>query len=342
MPGARFKVMPGVPDSVAVYAPARLHMGFIDLHGGLGRRFGSIGLTLEQIGTRVRVARAPAIRALGPGAERAAACAGRLAQAWGIRGGARITIERAIPEHIGLGSGTQLSLAIGRALSALWGVDCDTRAIAALADRGARSGIGIGAFEQGGLLVDGGRRVGGGVPNIIARLAFPDEWRVLLVLDRGGVGRHGEAEVSALRALPPFPENDAAHLARCVLMQALPALAEADLPAFGAAITALQQRVGDHFAPVQGGRFSSPDVAAALDWLAAHGAQAVGQSSWGPTGFCVLPDAAAATALVEAARAEFASREALEFRVLAARNRGAEIEQVASSRPALRRAAPSG
>ncbi|MGH6945016.1 MAG: beta-ribofuranosylaminobenzene 5'-phosphate synthase family protein, partial [Geminicoccaceae bacterium] len=40
--------------AVTVCAPARLHLGFLDLHGGLGRRFGSIGLTLEDIATRLR------------------------------------------------------------------------------------------------------------------------------------------------------------------------------------------------------------------------------------------------------------------------------------------------
>jgi hypothetical protein len=34
------------PDGLALWAPARLHMGFLDLDGGLGRRFGSLGFTL--------------------------------------------------------------------------------------------------------------------------------------------------------------------------------------------------------------------------------------------------------------------------------------------------------
>ena len=315
----------GPAASVTVAAAARLHMGFIDLNGGLGRRFGSIGLALEEIATRVRVAPASALKATGPGAERAAHCAGLLTQAWGVRGGADISIESAIPAHIGLGSGTQLALAVGRALAELWGVDADARSIAGLVDRGARSGIGVGAFEQGGLLVDGGRRAGGAMPKVIARLVFPAAWRVLLMSDSRGEGLHGQAELAAFGELPPFPAGEAAHLSRLVLMQALPALAEADLAGFGEAISELQQRVGDYFAPAQGGRFSSPDVAAAINWLGAHGAQAMGQSSWGPTGFCVLPTAADALRLAERARSVFADRPTLGFRVLAARNRGADI-----------------
>ena len=36
---------------VSVIAPARLHLGFLDLHGGLGWKFGSIGLAVSAIET---------------------------------------------------------------------------------------------------------------------------------------------------------------------------------------------------------------------------------------------------------------------------------------------------
>ncbi len=35
------------PGAVRVIAPARLHLGFLDLNGGLGRLFGSIGLAID-------------------------------------------------------------------------------------------------------------------------------------------------------------------------------------------------------------------------------------------------------------------------------------------------------
>ena len=34
-------------DLVRVSVPARLHVGFVDLNGGLGRRFGSLGIALD-------------------------------------------------------------------------------------------------------------------------------------------------------------------------------------------------------------------------------------------------------------------------------------------------------
>ena len=73
-------------------------------------------------------------------------------------------------------------------------------------------------------------------------------------------------------------------------MRLLPAVAEADLGAAGLAIGELQRVVGDYFAPAQGARFTSPDVAEILAWIEGQGSPASGQSSWGPTGFALLPD----------------------------------------------------
>ena len=48
------------PVKVTVAVPARLHLGFLDLDGGLGRRFGSIGVAISDLHTRVAVERAAA------------------------------------------------------------------------------------------------------------------------------------------------------------------------------------------------------------------------------------------------------------------------------------------
>ena len=56
---------------VAVQAPARLHLGFLDLNGSMGRRFGSVGLTLDQLGVSLTAERAPSFSVSGPQAQRA-------------------------------------------------------------------------------------------------------------------------------------------------------------------------------------------------------------------------------------------------------------------------------
>ena len=59
------------PNSVTVTAPARLHFGFLDLNGELGRSFGSIGLAISGFRTRIRVSKATTRYVSGPDSERA-------------------------------------------------------------------------------------------------------------------------------------------------------------------------------------------------------------------------------------------------------------------------------
>ncbi len=105
-------------------------------------------------------------------------------------------------------------------------------------------------------------------------------------------------------------------------MQALPALAEHDLEAFGAAIRELQERTGDYFAPIQGGRYASKRVSDVLEWLHSQGMQCFGQSSWGPTGFVVLSSEAEAEACLQLLHATFAQDKQLSFLLCKGRNRG--------------------
>jgi beta-RFAP synthase len=311
-------------DSVVVTAPARLHLGFMDLGSGVGRRFGSVGLTLDGVGIRVCASRAERSEADGLQARRVLRLLDLLHEATGVRRGVRVVVAAAIPEHAGLGSGTQLALAVGCAFAKLFGLALAPRDIAGLLDRGGRSGIGIGAFEHGGFLVDGGRGASDAPPPITSRIEFPEAWRVLLILHPSAQGLHGAAEKAAFRALPPFPEARAAHLCRLVMMSLLPALAEQDLFEFGRAVNELQRIVGDHFAPAQGGRFASPLVAAALGRLEAEGVSCVGQSSWGPTGFAVVESEAVAAKAVASLEQQFAGA-GLSFEVARGRNRGGDI-----------------
>lgn len=312
------------PASAEVTVPARLHLGFLDLDGSLGRRFGSIGLAVDGVETRLVAQSAAPITASGPSAERAANFARKIAAGLGIAGGAKLTVVEAIPEHAGLGSGTQLGLAVGTAIARLYGFATGAREIAMMLGRGERSGIGIGAFELGGVLVDGGRRTDadGEPAPIVSRMDFPVDWRIFLIFDTASQGLHGAAEKDAFHKLPPFPPQTAAHLCRLVLMSALPSLAEADLAGFSAAIAEIQRTIGDHFAPVQGGRYASPKVADVLAWLREQGVLGLGQSSWGPTGFAFLGNSGAAEALLAQARRKWAGDDRLRFMICRGRNEG--------------------
>ncbi|MGR9013549.1 MAG: beta-ribofuranosylaminobenzene 5'-phosphate synthase family protein [Gammaproteobacteria bacterium] len=312
-------------SKVSVVAPARLHMGFIDLSGSLGRHFGSIGVALNEINTRLSISGADKLIISGPAAQRAEKCISLLCKALRVPDKLNVVIESAIPEHVGLGSGTQMSLAIGTALNEYYGLGLSVREIAAVTDRGLRSGIGIGVFEQGGLVVDGGRGDKTITPPVLSHMNVPDDWRFILVFDQRGQGLHGQQEIQAFKELPPFPQSEAARLCYLLLMQGLPAVAENDIIKFGDVISQLQRSVGEHFSSAQGGVFTSPEVAAAMNWLEQQGAVAIGQTSWGPTGFCAIDGPQLAESIIDQARLEFAHFDKLSFVVASARNSGGDV-----------------
>ena len=309
-------------NSVTIKVPARLHLGFLDLNGDAGRRFGSIGLPLSEPETVVTLSRASETLVEGPESERAASHLAALCEHLRIRIQHRLIVEQAIPQHAGLGSGTQIALAIAAALRKLHGLPLDIGGDAILLARGARSGIGIASFENGGVMIDAGKDDSGRPPPIVARLPFPDEWRVILILDRLQDGLHGEAEIEAFRTLPPFPATGSGEICRQVLMGVMPALVERDLPAFGAAVTAIQMLVGTHFAAIQGGVFTSKRVEAVAHSLVDAGAVGIGQSSWGPTGFA-FASASAAQEFVNAVHRTVSN--GMEIRIVRGRNSGAKI-----------------
>jgi beta-ribofuranosylaminobenzene 5'-phosphate synthase len=318
--------------SVLVRAPARLHLGFLDLNGGLGRRYGSIGLAIDEPKTKLTISTASAFSAHGPEADRALLAAHRFGAMYAPDLKFSIDIDRAIPSHAGLGSGTQLALAIGAGILKLSSQHRGGTELGALAGRGARSAIGIAAFEQGGFIVDAGKTANeahaADPPPVLMRATFPEAWRAILILDETTQGVHGDRETAAFASLPEFSAASAAHVCRLVLMRLAPALAETDLNAFGAALTEIQGIVGAHFASAQGGQpWSSPAVAKLAAKLAAGGAVGIGQSSWGPTGFAFVESEGAAKSLYHSF-VEDAKALGLRLLIVQGRNTGARIESL--------------
>lgn len=268
---------------VFVEAPARLHMGMIDLRGDLGRRFGGIGAALEAPSLLLEARRAERLCAEGEESERLLAYAQLFLDRHGIEAGVRFRVHRTIPAHSGLGSGTQLALATARALAALFDRPAHAAGLAEATGRAQRSAIGTWAFEEGGFLLEGGRPVESHAPApLLLRRPMPGDWRCVLAIPALPPGLSGWAEHEAFRNLPPPPAELVGRVARLVLMVLLPALVEEDLRGFGSGLTELQRLVGEMFRPVQGERFAHALVAQLVEELLAGGAAGAGQSSWGP------------------------------------------------------------
>ena len=272
---------------VDLRAPARLHFGLLGWGPGAPRQFGGVGLMVDGPGLSLSASLGVRWGASGPLAARASAVAERVSRYYASLKIAlspiHTTIHEAPPEHAGLGAGTQLSLSVARAVALANGLpDPPPAELARMTGRGLRSGVGLHGHGLGGLVVDGGRRGPEGCPPLLARLEFPADWSVLVVVPGGPPGLHGPVERSAFDGLPPVPDALTDRLCRLVLLGLLPAVAERDLPAFGVALTELQEHVGRRFAPAQGGIYARPEADTLVRLLRDEGLHGVGQSSWGP------------------------------------------------------------
>jgi len=290
---------------VTVATGSRLHLGFTNLSDDLGRCFGSLGVAIDRPGTTVVVEEGAGADDLGDDAERVRAWRRRFCDRFGVEPEVSITVRQCIPRHAGLGSGTQLALAVGRGLATVCGLDLRARDIAAALGRGRRSGVGLAAFASGGFVVDAGHRKGeageAAGPTIVWRRDFPSDWCFVVVVPDVARGFHGRSEEGIFSALSPSVRVSE-EICRITQLQLLPALVEHDLGEFGRALTAIDRKTGRYFADVQHGLYTDAVASETIEALLRAGAAGAGQSSWGPAVYGLVEEQSAGR-LEEAVRA---------------------------------------
>jgi beta-ribofuranosylaminobenzene 5'-phosphate synthase len=288
--------------SVRIQAPARLHWGLFDISGSLGRRFGGLGVAITNVAVRLKATVSDTLTADGPDADRVLEFAQRYLAATGLRGGAHLQIEQAIPNHVGLGSGTKLALAVAQALAALYEQPADPVDLAQAVGRAQRSAVGLWTFAHGGLVVEGGRRADDNRPApLLMQMSMPAHWYCVLAVPDQFKGLSGTAEVVAFKQIAPHADL-AAQMTHLVLMSLLPALVEEELSEFGAALTRLQQLAGECYRPIQQGYYGNACSAELIESLLSGGAAGAGQSSWGPTVYALVDNKKLGQQLVDQAR----------------------------------------
>ena len=116
-----------------------------------------------------------------------------------------------------------------------------------------------------------------------------------------------------------------------------------DFRNFAAGVADFNLRAGEPFRGDQGGAYAGRAVTEAVETLRGWGYRGIGQSSWGPTVFCFVPDSAEAESVAERARVFFPSD--FEIQIARPNNSGRFTNRRlgGSARPCQRRRpAPTG
>lgn len=276
---------------VRIKTSGRLHLGFMDLNGNLGRLYGSIGVSLSGPCTEISVKkhRHLAIQNANDNlAQRISASVKEFSKHYRTNSNVLIQVHKSIPEHKGLGSGTQLALAISTAMANLYGIETTACDLSKVMGRGKRSSIGLQSFEHGGLIIDAGKKMDhngnltSAPPETLFRFDFPDEWKFIVVVPDEKQGLSGEQEKKAISKLKPS-KGISEKICRLVMMQLLPSFMTRDIEKFGGALSELDHQTGLFFKPVQGGIYCEKLSHKLVKHLLGSGAYGAGQSSWGPT-----------------------------------------------------------
>lgn len=319
---------------MSVAAPSRLHFGLYGFGATAARQFGGLGAMIESPGIRLTARQSESFSAVGPLAERVQAFAERWLSFYResgndlsrLRPAVRFEIQAAPPEHSGLGVGTQLGLSVAAALNALHGLPSVSPVeLAQSVGRAQRSAVGTYGFVFGGLIAERGKSAEEAVSPLDARVALHDSWRFVLVAPCGAAGLAGSAEVQAFERLPSVSEATTTELIRLARDELLPSAAQSEFARFATALDRYCYLAGLCFADIQGGAYNGPLLTKLVDTMRDCGAGGVGQSSWGPTLFALLPNESAAEKFV--ARLSHSIPE-IQFSasITSPNNRGARVE----------------
>ncbi len=315
---------------VHVVAPSRLHFGLLSFGHADGRQFGGVGMMIERPAVHLDIVRADRFEVAvgdadasiafetGPSvseslASRVVEYARRWAKFHDLPNApaCRITIESAPPQHSGLGVGTQLGLSVAAGLNALYDLIQPTAVELAMSvGRGLRSAVGTYGFVEGGLIVERGKLPGEAIAPLDCRLDLPPDWRVVLIQPTTAMGLSGNDEQQAFDGLPPIPKEVTGRLMEEIRLHMLPAAARGDFDTFSESVYRYGRLAGMCFAAIQGGPYNGPRLQQLVDRIRELGIRGVGQSSWGPTLFALLPDQAAAETFRYRLAAELSSEEA--------------------------------
>ncbi|MCJ7639794.1 MAG: beta-ribofuranosylaminobenzene 5'-phosphate synthase [Euryarchaeota archaeon] len=317
---------------IQVVTPSRLHITLIDLNGALGRIDGGVGLTLDYPSIRINAKKDAQLSVSGTTefAERIKSAASAVLTQYNINGVA-IDVVQEYPNHVGLGSGTQVALAVGTAISELYDLNLNPTTIAKLTGRGGTSGIGVAAYEFGGFLVDGGHKgkteflpssASGkfGPGPIIARHDFPD-WAIVLAIPNLR-GASDKREIDVFQKQCPLPLNEVQELCHVILMEMLPAVVEHDIESFGRSINRVQT-IGFKRRELE----LQPFCAHLVQFMRENGAIGAGMSSFGPVVYGITDG----KRLLKAARSYLDDTIGGKVLAVKAQNTGAYVQEIVES-----------
>ncbi|MHA2051861.1 MAG: beta-ribofuranosylaminobenzene 5'-phosphate synthase, partial [Promethearchaeota archaeon] len=289
--------------SLRITTPCRIHLSLIDENGYTGRVDGGIGLMLDRPNVVFEASNSAeefqieAHKYYRESIEVINEIASKVFKTFNISNkNFHFNLKRYFPSHVGLGSKTQLSLAIITAITKLKKHErLSVEKLTQFVQRGGTSGIGWRGFEMGGFILDGGHDFGKGkekesfLPSsasfnsnpaiTLSRHNIPDNWRFVLVIPNVKKGAYGDEEISVFQNYAPIPQREVNEVSHQIIMKIIPGIIKGDLKCFGDGLKRIQS-IGFKKIEIN---LQHKIVKDLLKFLEEYGLKAYGMSSFGPS-----------------------------------------------------------
>ncbi|MCP4763716.1 MAG: hypothetical protein GY870_18235 [archaeon] len=329
---------------IRITTPCRLHLSLIDENGYTGRVDGGIGLMLDHPNV--------IFEASNSADEFQIECnhyyresidvinekASKIFKLFRISNrNFHFNLLQYFPSHVGLGSKTQLSLAIGTAISVLKNIEIPIEEITKMVQRGGTSGIGWRGFEKGGFILDAGHDFGKGkeketfLPSsasttadpalTLLRYPIPENWRFVLVIPNVKKGAYGDQEVNIFQKYAPIPKEKVNEVSHQILMKIIPGILKNNLAYFGEGLKRIQS-IGFKKIEIN---MQDDVVKNLLNFFDENGVKAYGMSSFGPSVVGIVESDSEAEKLRDAVK-EYLKPDGEHLYICKPNNTGAKIE----------------
>ncbi|MHA2400414.1 MAG: beta-ribofuranosylaminobenzene 5'-phosphate synthase [Promethearchaeota archaeon] len=306
--------------SLKITTPCRIHLSLIDENGYTGRVDGGIGLMLDRPNVVFEASNSAdefqieVHNYYRESIEVINEIASKVFKTFNISNkNFHFKLRRYFPSHVGLGSKTQLSLAIINAITRLKDINHLTaEQLTQIVKRGGTSGIGWRGFETGGFILDGGHDFGEGkeketfLPSsavssanpalTISRHNIPENWRFVLVIPNVKKGAYGDEEIGVFQNYAPIPKSEVNEVSHQILMKIIPGIIKNDLNCFGEGLKRIQD-IGFKKIEID---LQHDIVKNLLHFFEDYGLKAYGMSSFGPSVIGIVESDSEAEELLKA------------------------------------------
>lgn len=286
-------------NGLVVTAFPRLHFGLLDLAHATSRKYGGVGVVLDWPAYEVAIASATELEFGGFSSIDDAASDGlqSIVRRYLVSKAlppCRIDLRKVLPQHVGLGSKTALTLAILVGLNEYFSSRESTADLQFYSGRGGVSGVGVHGFFSGGLIVDVGQFQdrkphlpsalvdSQDVSLLQLRNPVAESWLFYLLLPNG-VRYAGADERDLFLKHSPIPSSEVFESIALVYHGIVPAFATNQLQPLRAAL----RRIGEIGFKAREIAAQTNEARMLLDRLYETGICAAGMSSVGPLVFAV-------------------------------------------------------